>query len=257
VLPFAAALVVAVGLIVLIALQFGPGLGTGHTSAPPAPADSSPAPPPSVPSASSTEEKKPSPMGTPVTAPVEPAPNPAQTAAAQTSGQKLEAPTEKQAETGDSPPPSEERPQLKARPANGPQDVLVTSEPPGATAVLDNNPAASCNTPCMLSVIPGRHTVILNHEGYQRERREVRITDSPTEIPMITLRAVAGMLMLTSIPDGAAIFVDGKQISQTTPAQVTLAPGTHNVRVEKNGAQKSQSIEIQNGETIYRKLPLQ
>src|SRR5690242_16152245 len=35
VLPFVAALVVAVGLIGLIALQFGPGLGVGHTSAPP------------------------------------------------------------------------------------------------------------------------------------------------------------------------------------------------------------------------------
>jgi len=262
VLPFAAALVVAVGLIVLIALQFGPGLGTGHTSAPPAPADSNPAPSnvpdaSHAPAASSTEEKKPSPMGTPVPAPVEPAPNPAQTAAAQTGGQRPEQPAEKPAATGDTAPPDEERPQLRPRPANGPQDVLVTSEPPGATAVLDNNPGVSCNTPCMLSVMPGRHTIRLNHEGYQRESREVHITDSPTEVPMVTLRAVAGTLMLTSVPDGATIFVDGKQIPQTTPAQITLAPGAHNVRVEKNGVQKSQSIEIQNGETIYRKLPLQ
>src|SRR4029077_3036682 len=111
--------------------------------------------------ASPTEEKKPSAMGTPVPAPVEPAPNPSQTAAAQTGNQKLEQPTEKP-QTGDTAPADEERPQLKARPANGPQDVLVTSEPPGATAVLDNNPAVSCNTPCMLSVMPGRHTIRLN-----------------------------------------------------------------------------------------------
>ena len=256
VLPFAAALVVAVGLIVLIALQFGPGLGSSHSSAPPPPVDSSPAPS-NPPAASSAEEKKPSPMGTPVTPPLEPAPNPSQTAAAQTDDQKTEQPAKKPADASDTASSDEERPQLRPRPANGPQDVLVTSEPAGATAVLDNNSGAACNTPCMLSVMPGRHTIILTHEGYQRESREVHITDSPTEIPMVTLRAVAGMLMLTSVPDGATIFVDGKQFPKPTPAQITLAPGTHNVRVEKNGIGKSQSIEIQNGETIYRKLPLQ
>ena len=263
VLPFAAAVIVAVGLIGLIALQFGPGLGIGHTTPdqPPAPAVSNPpanvTPASSPPVAAPVEDKKPSAMDTPpVPVPVKPEPGPTQTATAKTSDEKNQLP----AESDDKPeaaPPVEQRPKVKARPANGPQDVLVTSEPPGATAVLDNNPSVSCKTPCMLSVLPGRHAITVNQDGYQRESREIRIIDSPLELPTVTLRTQSGTLMLTSTPSGAAIFVNDKPFPQTTPAQVSLPPGTYNVRVEKNGLQKSKAIEIQNGVTNFINIPLQ
>jgi serine/threonine protein kinase len=269
VLPFVAALVVALGLIGLIALQFGPGLGMGHTSAPAAdpPASSQPVassapsnptpvsnPPANVPAPVTPEEKKPSPMTPQASPPKEPPATPAQTATADSSGQKPQQLPEEPTET---PTQDEERPQLKPRPANGPQDVLVTSEPAGATAILDSNPAASCKTPCVLTVMPGRHTLALNKDGYQRESREIRITDSPVEVPMVTLRVHAGTLMLTSAPGGAAIYLNDKLIPQTTPTQLSLAPGTYNVRVERNGIRKSESVEIRNGETSYIKIPLQ
>ena len=160
--------------------------------------------------------------------------------------------SEKAAPEEDTPPPV-----LKPRPANGPQDVLVMSEPPGATAVLDNNPAVSCKTPCMLSVMPGRHTVTVNHEGYQHESREFRIIDSPLQLDVINLRARAGTLMLNSTPVGASIFVNDRPVPQTTPAQLSLPPGTYNVRVEKGGMKKTESVEIRDGATIYRNLQLQ
>ena len=260
-LPFAAALVVAVGLIGLIALQFGPGLGIGHTSTqPPAASPSNPpanvTPASSPPAAPSTDDKKPSPMDAPVTA-AKPAVTPTETAAAKTSEPKTDLPAETEEKPQTAPPATVEPPKVKPRPANGPQDVLVTSEPAGATAVLDNNPAVSCNTPCMLSVMPGRHTVTLNQDGYQRESREIRIIDSPYEVPTVTLRKQSGTLMLTSTPNGAAIFVNDKQIPQATPAQISLAPGKYSVRVEKNGLQRSQAIEIQNGVTNFINIPLQ
>jgi len=269
VLPFVAALVVALGLIGLIALQFGPGLGMGHTSAPAAdpPASSQPVassapsnptpvsnPPANVPAPVTPEEKKPSPMTPQASPPKEPPATPAQTATADSSGQK---PPQLPEEPTETPTQDEERPQLKPRPANGPQDVLVTSEPAGATAILDSNPAASCKTPCVLTVMPGRHTLALNLDGYHRESREIRITDSPVEVPMVTLRVHAGTLMLTSAPGGAAIYLNDKLIPQTTPTQLSLAPGTYNVRVERNGIRKSESVEIRNGETSYIKIPLQ
>ncbi len=263
VLPFAAAVIVAVGLIGLIALQFGPGLGIGRTTTAQPPAPSASIPPANVtpasnpPVAAPVEDKKPSPMDTPpAPATVKPEAGPTQTATAKTGGEKTQLP----AETDDNPeaaPPVEQRPKVKARPANGPQDVLVTSEPPGATAILDNNPSVSCKTPCMLSVLPGRHAITINQDGYQRESREIRIIDSPLELPTVTLRTQLGTLMLTSTPSGAAIFVNDKQYPQTTPAQVSLPPGTYNVRVEKNGLQKSKAIEIQNGVTNFINIPLQ
>ena len=97
--------------------------------------------------------------------------------------------------------PKPERSKLKPRPASGPQGVLVNSDPPGATAMLDAS-SVSCKTPCTLSVIR-RHTVSINQSGYQQESREVNITDSPYEVPLITLRAHGGTLMVTSSPVGS------------------------------------------------------
>src|SRR5579863_3514528 len=64
-LPFVAALVVALGLIGLIALQFGGGLGIGRSAAPPPQSASNvsePTPTPATSPAAAAEDKKPSPM---------------------------------------------------------------------------------------------------------------------------------------------------------------------------------------------------
>jgi serine/threonine-protein kinase len=258
VLPFAAALVVALGLIALIALQFGPDLGTGRVSPPPAQAGSTP--PASEPPATAEEEKKPSPMEPPPTSnPARtPADNPPQSGAPQEQEPGTKKESEGQPAASEREPADQsERPQSKPRPSKGPQDVVLTTEPPGATAMLDGDPSVSCKTPCILSVMPGRHTVSINQPGYQQESREVVITDSPVDVARVTLRSQAGTLMVSSTPDGAAIFLNDKPTSKTTPAQFNLAPGTYNVRLEKNGLWKSESIEIHNGETTYRKIPLQ
>jgi len=265
VLPFAAALVVAGGLIGLIALQFGSDLGGSRAPATPVPAASNPVPPAETPVAGASEEKRPSPMEAAPVTPSQPAGNPPETAAAESTGQKVEKPPEAVGDTAEvqnsaQQPAGEEqpdRPKLQPRPPKSPQDVLVTSEPAGATAMLDNNPAVSCKTPCILAVAPGRHMIALQQEGYQQESREIRIIDSPIEVPMVTLRAHAGTLMLTSEPAGAAIFLNDKPMPQKTPAQIKLAPGTYSVRVERGGLRKSDTVEIHNGETRYLKLPLQ
>ena len=255
VLPFAAALVVALGLIALIALQFGPDLGTTKSSTPPPTQTAATSPPAETPAAPIAEEKKPSPMEQtpPANPPSEAAGNPVQT---QTAEQKKPPEVEAAAPEEKRPSPPE-RPKGKPRPAQGPQDVVITSEPAGANAILDGNAAVSCKTPCILSVMPGRHSVSIDQPGYQQERREVVITDSPVDVPRFNLRTQAGTLMLSSEPNGAAIFLNDQATSKTTPSQFNLPPGTYKVRLEKNGVQQSKSIEIRNGETTYQKIPLQ
>jgi hypothetical protein len=63
--------------------------------------------------------------------------------------------------------------------------------------------------------------------------------------------------MLTSTPPGATVFIDDKQDPQTTPAKLTLPPGTYNVTVEKDGHRSSQSVVIRNNNTSYVKISLQ
>jgi serine/threonine protein kinase len=256
VLPFAAALVVALGLIGLIALQFGPDLGTTKSAAPAPPTQTASNPPPAeTPAAPPVEEKKPSPTDQ---APAASSPSDSGGNHQETSPVEEKKPTEAEAKPPEQTPQvPPERPKAKSRPPKGPQDVVITSEPAGATAILDGDPSVSCKTPCLLSVVPGQHSVSINQPGYQQERRSFQIIDSPVEVPRITLRSQAGTLMITSDPPGATISLNGQATSKITPAQFNLPPGTYHVQLEKNGLQKSTSIDIKNGETTYQKIPLQ
>ncbi len=135
--------------------------------------------------------------------------------------------------------------------------VGITSSPAGALATLDGRADVSCSTPCSLDAPPGRHAISLTMQGYQPEQRDVDVGSRGAELPLVAMRASSGTLMLTSLPDGATITIDGRRIPQTTPAQISLAPGNHTVMVEKGGKQASSSVEIRNGAMSYVKVALQ
>ena len=63
-----------------------------------------------------------------------------------------------------------------------------------------------CATPCTLHVPPGKHTVAIVLSGYEIERHEFTVGNGPAELAPIQLQAAHGTLMLTSVPDGAAVF---------------------------------------------------
>ena len=167
------------------------------------------------------------------------------------------------------PPPSEppkieaapqvapEKPRPPARPLAGPQPIAIGSSPAGATATLDDRRDAACSTPCSLNAAPGRHTISVVLPGYQTEHRDVEIGSAPVELPPIVLRAPAGTLMLTTVPAGAAVLVNGRRLPQTTPAEIPLAAGAYRITVEKDGKQATSPVEIRNGAISYLKITLE
>ena len=92
--------------------------------------------------------------------------------------------------------------------------------------------------------------------GYQTEHRDVEIGTGPIELPPVILRALGGTLMVTSEPTGAAILVNGQKQAQATPAQLSLAPGTYTITVQKNGKEGKRSVEIRNGVINYLRVEL-
>jgi serine/threonine-protein kinase len=149
------------------------------------------------------------------------------------------------------PAPKTERPAATVRPAV-PPEVSFLSSPGGATATLDGNPSLACSTPCSLRAAPGRHTLAVSLPGYQIERREFTVGTGPMELTPVALRRAGGTLMLTSVPDGAAISVDGKRIEQLTPAQIPLALGVYSIMIEKGGRQATEQVEIKSGMTTRK-----
>jgi serine/threonine-protein kinase len=139
----------------------------------------------------------------------------------------------------------------------GMQQVMVASTPPGATAALDGRADAVCSTPCALDAAPGRHTLVITLPGYQVEHRDVVVASSAVDLPLVTLHAPSGTLMLTTAPDGATVSVDGRRLPQVTPAQIPLAPGDYKITVEKDGKSASSQVEIRNGAMSYLRITLE
>jgi serine/threonine-protein kinase len=136
-----------------------------------------------------------------------------------------------------------------------PQDVWVTTNPPGAKAVLDDDLTQGCRTPCMVHAMTGTHHLTISQAGYENEYREIHVGDTAQDVPPITLRKPSSTLMLTTIPAGASVRVDGKPIEQVTPAAISLPPGTYSITVAKGGQQRTQKIDI--GESlVYLRIPL-
>lgn len=268
-LPFLLAILMAAALLALIGFQAMPWLSpranrTASSSPPPA-SKTAPQTPP---------QQTPPPATPPAPADTKPSPLPAsQPAAASATPPPASAPPETQAaqEPAPSTPPVEsaakpvapetaqQQPeqQLPQRARLAPQAVTVVSSPGGATATLDGQPGVTCTTPCALQAPPGQHTISIVKPGFQVEHREVQVSGGAIEVPPVMLHALGGTLMLTTDPKGATVSVDGKRIPQTTPAQITLGPGSHHITVERDGKEITRTVEIRDSGINYLKIPLE
>jgi serine/threonine protein kinase len=137
------------------------------------------------------------------------------------------------------------------------QEISLATNPPGASAVVDGSTGPNCMTPCTLQVPPGLHSLSFRLDGYQEERREVHVAAEAQDVPLVSLRKAAGVLMLTTVPPGATISINDKVQSQMTPAQINLPPGTYKVMVQKDGRRVVDSVEIHNGDTRFVNIALQ
>jgi serine/threonine-protein kinase len=250
--PFLLAILMAAALLALIGIQAGPWRGSGS-----APEETSTEAQPS----SQTPAAQPQPPApTPQAAPAQP---PAAAPAPATAEEKKPSPMPPQEAPSEGPPARNQTVEsaAPARATSTPrqaalQPLAIISSPSGATATLDGRPEAACHTPCSLDAAPGRHTIAITMPGYQIEHREVYMGNSPMELPPVILREPGGTLMLTSVPPGAGLTVNGKKLVETTPAQLHLAPGTYKVMVEKNGIENTSTVEIHDGETKLLRVTL-
>ena len=127
------------------------------------------------------------------------------------------------------------------------QDLWITSNPPGAKAVVDDRFTQSCLTPCTLKAAAGKHRVTIAMADFVSESREVMVGNTAVDVPPVTLKQVFGSVMVTSHPAGAGLRVDGKAITQRTPVTLSLPPGDHVLSVERNGQVIQKKFEVRAG----------
>ncbi len=121
-------------------------------------------------------------------------------------------------------------------------DIDLVSEPAGAKIVVDDRPDATCNAPCTMALVTGRHTLTAELNGYAVAKRIFVLPGSSSlYIPMAQS---TGILVLTSDPAGADISVDGRPYGQT-PATLHLAPGVHRILLSHGLVRHEETLNIE------------
>ena len=114
--------------------------------------------------------------------------------------------------------------------------VTIESLPPGAAICIDGGQLKDKETPAMLKLPIGEHTLELEELPMHRRSTPQIIQLSPGVNPVVIvpLKPKMGTLDITSTPDRGTIRVNGELEAQTTPAKLTKPPGKYTITVERD-----------------------
>ncbi len=126
-------------------------------------------------------------------------------------------------------------------------DLSVLSDPPGALIDLDGEYTGR-TTPAAFEALPGgTHTVRVRVGGAEPVEREIQLARDDEVVVEVPGGASPGLLRtweqnhyggvyIDSYPAGAEIFIDGRKVTQRTPAVIYgLKVGLHTIKVKKEG----------------------
>ena len=156
-------------------------------------------------------------------------------------------PQEAPAASVDTPAQESPTPAVPAVPAvpTGPVMVPVDAKPDGSRVVADNDPALACTVPCSLTLLPGRHVMVVSHAGYRDIQRAIEV---PAESEVnATLELITGVLTLNTTPPGLSVVIDGQEQATKTPLSATLPAGDHRVQVVNGTQRQDFTVQIRDG----------
>ena len=145
-------------------------------------------------------------------------------------------------------------PPLPSRPGG----LRIETDPAGAAVTLDGQSAGESPV-ALLSVRPGVHMVRVARDGYAPAGLTLEVRNGEPLLPLrFVMEPLAAKLRVVSEPPNAVVRVDGKAVGTTPLEALELAPGRHEVRLERRGyAAATQTVEGRGGQTVEVSLKLE
>jgi hypothetical protein len=115
--------------------------------------------------------------------------------------------------------------------------LAIDSNPQGAQVQIDGRSDQSWVTPVTLSgVATGQHSIVISKSGYVTDSRNVNVASGSRAFVSTRLNQLTATLAVSSSPAGASVYIDGKNTSRVTPAQIAVTTaGSHVVLLRKSG----------------------
>jgi serine/threonine protein kinase len=129
-------------------------------------------------------------------------------------------------------------------------ELVLTSTPSGALIQIDGRSEPTWKTPFTAgALVAGPHNVTFKKVGYATEIRIVEVGAGQKAFVNAQLRSTTGRLAISSEPEGATIFLDGKDTGRVTPTQLTIDQGQHTLALRKEGYRElATSVNLRAGE---------
>jgi DNA-binding beta-propeller fold protein YncE len=124
--------------------------------------------------------------------------------------------------------------------------LAISSEPGGAKIKIDGKEIGV--TPTIYKTTFSKIILEMDKEGYKPVREEILLT-KPQDNKDYKLEPSVATLTLTSRPDKAKVYLDGKDTGETTDCQLIGVPfGSHQIKLIKDGfLEWHAEIELQEG----------
>jgi hypothetical protein len=128
----------------------------------------------------------------------------------------------------------------------------ATSIPTGSEVLLNNKSIGT--TPLRQEKISsGFHEVIIRKSNYHDYRESFSINDGDTKDISATLMEAFGSMIITSEPNGAKVFIDGREVGVTPYRNTQLASGRYNIVISKDLYTDSREvITISDGQEVSK-----
>ncbi len=122
------------------------------------------------------------------------------------------------------------------RPSGLSSGLLIASDPPGATVVIDGRVLAETTPTAQGGLAPGKHRIRVQHVGRDPVEQVAMLGKDERALVEIALPPASRFISVTSLPAGASVFLDGRRVGGVTPTRLSYADGDfHEVRVELLG----------------------
>jgi serine/threonine-protein kinase len=121
-------------------------------------------------------------------------------------------------------------------PVEGPEMLIVTTEPPGATVEIDGKALGETTPVAKRGIAIGKHAVKITRKGYGAVERTVTIAAGQRASIDVKLPPESRTIRVRTVPTGAAVFLENELVAGTTPADITVQTNEfYALRVEKLG----------------------
>jgi eukaryotic-like serine/threonine-protein kinase len=130
-------------------------------------------------------------------------------------------------------------------------ELTVGAAPIGSIIEIEGQ-QGQWKSPATIGSLPaGNYKVTVTHIGYAPETRVVQIAGGSRTPLDLKLTPNKGFINVAGSPAGAGIIIDGKETGKTTPSEIMLDPGQHNVVLRKNGyLEASTDIKLSAGQAV-------